>query len=327
MIIKSFELEKLKSIKVKKILFYGENEGYKNQIINNFFIKKFSDNFEKYEENQILDNYEDFFSSLLNKSFFEKDKLLIINRASDKILKLVEEISSKDIDDVTLIINSGTLEKKSKLRKFFEKEINTICVPFYNDENKTLISLAHNFLKNKKISLSQEMINIIIERSSGDRRNLYNELIKLENYQKNSQKITIEHVLKISNLAQNYSVSELVDNCLSKNLKKTINILNENNYSSDDCTLILRTLLSKSKRLLKIKESINNHITIEQAISYFKPPIFWKEKEFVKKQTSAWTLENIQKLIYKINNIELLSKKNNTNSLFIVSDFILESAQ
>ena len=327
MIIKNFELEKLKSTKVKKILFYGENEGYKNQIIDNFFIKKFSDNFEKYEENYILNKYEDFFSSLLNKSFFGKDKLLIINRASDKILKLVEEISSKNIDDVTLIINSGTLEKKSKLRKFFEKEINTICVPFYNDENKTLISLAHNFLKNKKISLSQEMINIIVERSSGDRQNLYNELIKLENYQKNSQKITIEHILKISNLAQNYSVSELVDNCLSKNLKKTINILNENNYSSDDCTLILRTLLSKSKRLLKIKESINNHITIEQAISYFKPPIFWKEKEFVKKQNSAWTLENIQKLIYKINNIELLSKKNNINSLFIVSDFILESAQ
>ena len=327
MIIKNFELEKLKSTKVKKILFYGENEGYKNQIINNFFIKKFSENFEKYEENQILNNYEDFFSSLLNKSFFEKDKLLIINRASDKILKLVEEISSKNIDDVTLVINSGILEKKSKLRKFFEKEINTICVPFYNDENKTLNSLAYNFLNDKKISLSQEMINIIVERSSGDRQNLYNELIKLENYQKKGQKITIEHILKISNLAQNYSVSELVDNCLSKNLKKTINILNENNYSSDDCILILRTLLSKSKRLLKIKESINNNMTIDQAISYFKPPIFWKDKEFIKKQTSVWTLKNIQKLIYKINNIEFLSKKNNISSLFIVSDFILESTQ
>ncbi len=327
MIIKNFELEKLKSTKVKKILFYGENEGYKNQIINNFFITKFSENFEKYEENQILNNYEDFFSSLLNKSFFEKDKLLIINRASDKILKLVEEISSKNIDDVTLVINSGTLEKKSKLRKFFEKEINTICVPFYNDENKTLNSLAYNFLNDKKISLSQEMINIIVERSSGDRQNLYNELIKLENYQKNGQKITIEHILKISNLAQNYSVSELVNNCLSKNLKKTINILNENNYSSDDCILILRTLLSKSKRLLKIKESINNNITVDQAISYFKPPIFWKDKEFIKKQISAWTLKNIQKLIYKINSIELLSKKNNISSLFIVSDFILESTQ
>jgi len=327
MIIKNFELEKLKSTKVNKILFYGENEGYKNQIINNFFIKKFSENFEKYEENQILNNYEDFFSSLLNKSFFEKDKLLIINRASDKILKLVEEISSKNIDDVTLVINSGTLEKKSKLRKFFEKEINTICVPFYNDENKTLNSLAYNFLNDKKISLSQEMINIIVERSSGDRQNLYNELIKLENYQKKGQKITIEHILKISNLAQNYSVSELVDNCLSKNLKKTINILNENNYSSDDCILILRTLLSKSKRLLKIKESINNNMTIDQAISYFKPPIFWKDKEFIKKQISAWTLKNIQKLIYKINSIELLSKKNNISSLFIVSDFILESTQ
>ena len=327
MIIKNFELEKLKSTKVKKILFYGENEGYKNQIINNFFIKKFSENFEKYEENQILNNYEDFFSSLLNKSFFEKDKLLIINQASDKILKLVEEISSKNIDDVTLVINSGTLEKKSKLRKFFEKEINTICVPFYIDDNKTLNSLAYNFLNDKKISLSQEMINIIVERSSGDRQNLYNELVKLENYQKKGQKITIEHILKISNLAQNYSVSELVNNCLSKNLKKTINILNENNYSSDDCILILRTLLSKSKRLLKIKESINNNMTIDQAISYFKPPIFWKDKEFIKKQISAWTLKNIQKLIYKINSIELLSKKNNISSLFIVSDFILESTQ
>ena len=327
MIIKSFELEKLKSTKIKKILFYGENEGYKNQIINNFFVKKFSDNFEKYEENQILNNYEDFFSGLLNKSFFEKDKLLVINRASEKILKLVEEISSKRIDDVTLIINSGTLEKKSKLRKFFEKEINTICVPFYSDENKTLISLAYNFLNDKKISLSQEMINVIVERSSGDRQNLYNELIKIENYQKNGQKITIEHILNITNLAQNYSVSELVDNCLSKNLKKTIKILNENNYSSDDCILILRSLLIKAKRVLKIKESLNNNINIEQAISYFKPPIFWKEKEFVKKQTFAWTLENIQKLIYKINNIELMSKKNNINSLFIVSDFILESAQ
>ena len=202
MIIKNFELEKLTSTKVKKILFYGENEGYKNQIINNFFIKKFFDNFEKYEENYILNNYEDFFSSLLNKSFFEKDKLLIINRASDKILKLVKEISNKDIDDITLIINAETLEKKSKLRQFFEKEINTICVPFYNDENKILVSLAHNFLKDKKINLSQEMINIIVERSSGDRQNLYNELIKLENYQENNQKITIEHILKISNLAQ-----------------------------------------------------------------------------------------------------------------------------
>jgi len=327
MIIKNFELDKLKSTKIKKILFYGENEGYKNQILNNFFIKKFSDNFKKYEENQILNNYDDFFSSLANKSFFEKDKLIVINRASDKILKLVEEISNKGINDVNLIIDCGILDKKSKLRKYFEKEKSTICVPFYRDENKVLITLAHNFLKDKKISLSQEMLNIIVERSSGDRQNLYNELIKLENYQKNGQKITIEHILKISNLAQNYSVSELTDNCLSKNKKKTINILNENNYSSDDCILILRTLLIKAKRILKIKENLKNNMNLEEAISSFKPPIFWKEKEFVKKQTSAWTLEKIKKLIFKINDIELSSKKNNTNSLYIVSDFILESAE
>jgi len=327
MIIKTFELEKLKSTKVKKILFYGENEGHKVQIINNFFIKKFLNNFERYDENQILNDYENFFSSLLNKSFFEKDKLIIINRASDKILKLVEEISIKNIDDVSIIIKTEALDKKSKLRKYFEKEKDAICVPFYKDENKILISLAYNFLKEKKINLSQEMINVIVERSSGDRKNLYNELNKLENYQKNGQKITIDDILKISNLAQDYTVSELADNCLSKNLKKTINILNENNYSSDDCILILRTLLIKAKRILKIKENLENNMNLEQAISYFKPPIFWKEKEFVKKQASIWTLEKIKKLIFKINDIELSSKKNNINSLYIVSDFILECAQ
>ena len=327
MIIKNFELEKLNSTRVKKFLLYGENEGYKNQLINKFFAKKFADKLEKYDESQILNTYEDFFSSLQNKSFFEKDRLVIISRASDKILKLVEEISNNNIDDVTLIINSGPLEKKSKLRKFFEKELNTICVPFYKDDNKILMSLTYKFIKDKKISLSQEMINIIVERSSGDRQNLYNELIKLENYQKRGQKITIESVLKISNLAENFSVSELVDNCLSKNLNKTIKILNENNYSSEDCILILRTLLIKTKRLLKIKESLNNKINLEQAISYFKPPIFWKDKEFVTKQASTWNLEKIQNLKYKINNIELLSKKNYNNSLIIVSDFILDSAK
>ena len=327
MIIKTFELEKLKSTKVKKILFYGENEGHKVQIINNFFIKKFLNNFERYDENQILNDYENFFSSLLNKSFFEKDKLIIINRASDKILKLVEDISIKNIDDVSIIIKTEALDKKSKLRKYFEKEKDAICVPFYKDENKILISLAYNFLKEKKINLSQEMINVIVERSSGDRKNLYNELNKLENYQKNGQKITIDDILKISNLAQDYTVSELADNCLSKNLKKTINILNENNYSSDDCILILRTLLIKAKRILKIKENLENNMNLEQAISYFKPPIFWKEKEFVKKQASIRTLEKIKKLIFKINDIELSSKKNNINSLYIVSDFILECAQ
>ena len=326
MIVKTFELQKLKATKEKKILFYGENDGYKSQIIKEYFIAKFDKNVYRYEENDVLNNYEDFILNLLNKSFFEEEKLIIISRATDKILKLVEEIINKNIKDITLLINSGSLDKKSKIRSFFEKNKNTICVPFYRDETKTLNYLAYNFFKNKKISISQEMINFIVERSRGDRENLNNELSKLENFSKNKKKITTDDILKISNLAENYNVSELVDNCLSKNLKKTINILNENNYSTDDCILILRTMLAKAKRLLKLKKHMENSKNIDETISNFKPPIFWKEKDIVKQQISNWTIEDARELIYQINDMEYLIKKNNLNSLNIVSDFLLNKS-
>jgi DNA polymerase-3 subunit delta len=326
MIIKTFELQKLKATTAKNFLFYGENEGYINQIINEYFLVKFKKNVNKYDENEVLTNYDSFVSNLLNKSFFEENKLIIISRCSEKIIKLVEEIVNKNIQDITLIINSGPLDKKSKIRNFFEKHKDTICIAFYADETKTLNLLAYNFFKSKKISISQETINLLIERCRGSRKNLNNELIKIENFLKNKDKINNEEILKISNLAEDYTVSELINNCLSKNLKKTINILNENNYSSDDCILILRTMLIKTKRLLKLKKEVENSKNIDQVISSFRPLIFWKEKEIVKQQISNWTIDDTEKLIYQINDIELLIKKNNYNSLNIISDFILNKS-
>ncbi len=152
------------------------------------------------------------------------------------------------------------------------------------------------------------------------------ELTKIENFSKNKDKITTEEILKISNLAEDYSVSELVNNCLSQNLKKTINILNENNYSSDDCILILRTMLIKAKRLLKLKKEVEKSKNIDQVISSFSPLIFWKEKEIVKQQILNCSSEEIEKLIYQINEIEILVKKYSSNSLNIISDFILNKS-
>ena len=116
-------------------------------------------------------------------------------------------------------------------------------------------------------------------------------------------------MLKLTNLAENYSVFELSDNYLAKNSKKVSNILNENNYSSEDCILIIRTILSKSKRLLRIRNEIENNQNIDQVISSFKPPIFWKEKEIVKKQAQSWSTSEIKEIIFKINDLEALVKK------------------
>ena len=123
-------------------------------------------------------------------------------------------------------------------------------------------------------------------------------------------------------MAENYSVFELCDNYLAKNSKKVSNILNENNYTSDDCILILRTILNKSKRLLKIKNQTDNNVNIEEILNTFRPPIFWKEKEIVKKQAQSWTTNEVKNIIYEISNLEIIVKKNTENSLNFVSDFV-----
>ena len=326
MIQKTFEINKINLNNYNLYLFYGENEGYKNEIIKNKFEKLYPNKVHRYDEKEVLEKKDEFFNSILTKSFFENNKLIIISRATDKIKDIIEEIFLKKIDDIKIILSASILEKKSKLRNYFEKNKNTICTPFYVDTNQILSGIAINFFREKKISLSQETINLIIERCKGNRENLNNELKKIENYAKSEKKISVEDILKLSNLAENYNASELIDNCLAKNIKKTANILNENNYSNEDCILIVRTLLAKSKRILKLQEEISKNKNIEEVITNFKPPIFWKDKEIVKQQINHWPLEKINNMIENINEIELLIKKNSTNSLNILSNFIISQS-
>ena len=327
MIVKAYDFQKLKKENTKIFLFYGENEGYKNHLIKEIFINNFDGEIERLEESEVLNNFENFISSIINKSFFDKLKLIIISRASEKILKLIDDLLERNINDVNIIINASILDKRSKLRSLFEKNKNLICTPFYKDDNRTLFQQANIFFKSNKISVSQELINLIVERSSGDRMNLNNELNKISLLSLTKKKISIEDVIKLTNLAENYSISELTDNCLAKNIKKINKIFNENIFSVDDCVLIIRTLLSKTKRLLDIKKITDKNKNIEEIISNYKPPIFWKDKEIVKNQLSKWNLNDTEKLIYKINQIELNIKKNYYNSLNIVSDFIINTAK
>ena len=326
MIIKSFELNKINLEKNNFFLLYGVNDGFKNEVIKKKFENKFDQSIYRYDEKEILNSEENFLDSIVNKSFFEDKKLIIISRVTDKILMFIKEFLLKNIEDVILVINSLSLEKKSKLRNFFEKEKSVICIPFYSDEIKTLSSIANIFFKNLNIPISREAINMITERCNGDRQNLNNELNKISNYLVGKSKISLEEIEKITNLTENHSISELADNCLSKNTKKTIKILNENNFSSDDCIQITRTMLSKSKRVLKLKNDCEDGKNIDEAISEFKPPIFWKDKTIVKNQLLAWQKNDAKTLITEINNIELLIKKNSTNSLNIISDFILNTS-
>ena len=322
MIVKHFELTEDKISKFNYYLFHGKNEGLKKEIIERNFIKNFNGNIDKYDENYLISNKETIISELLSKSLFENSKIIIISRVTDKIIKIIDEIVRRNLDELIIILKSEILEKKSKLRQLFEKEKKLASIALYEDTSRDLTRIITEFLNFNKIRLSQESINLLVNRASGDRENLKIELEKIYNYSITNKDINISKIKVLTNLAENYSVNELAENFLLKNKKNISKILNENNYSDEDCILILRTILSKSKRLfsiLKRNEELNN---IDQVISSTKPPIFWKEKECVKVQANSWKLNDLKNKIYEINEIELLIKNNSKNSLNLVSDFI-----
>jgi len=327
MILKSFEISKLKLNQHNFFLFYGDNEGLKEETIKNLFETNYQDKIHRYEEKEILDNKNDFFNSVLTKSFFDNEKLIIINRATDKIKETIESLIEKNPQDIQFILNSKNLEKKSTLRKFFEKEKEVICAAFYEDNNQTLNSIISQFFRNKKIAISQQLINILIERSRGDRKNLNNELTKIESFSLNKKNINLQEIIKLTNLADNYSASELIDHSLAKNTRKTVTILNENNFSDEDSIIIIRTLLAKLKRLVKIYELVDEKNNIDQAVSSFKPPIFWKDKPLVTQQIRSWRKEKLKILIYESNEIEFLIKKNSSVGKNILSDFIINNSK
>tara|TARA_B100001250_G_scaffold156417_1_gene134499 strand:+ start:2283 stop:3257 length:975 start_codon:yes stop_codon:yes gene_type:complete len=321
MIIKSYEVNKPKLID-KFLLIYGVNEGLKNEVIENIILKNFQGDVLKYDESEVITEKENFILNLKSRSLFSQKKIIIINRVTDKFYSLAENIIEISLGDTQIILNSSILDKKSKIRKLFEIDKNLICIPAYEDNSRTLQLVAKNFLDKEKIKISQENINILIERAKGDRKNLKSELSKLKNFSLTRKNIQTEDIIKITNLAENYSVFELADNYLSKNTKKVSNILNENNFTNDDCILIIRTILNRLKRLLKLKIEQNKIMDLDSLISSYKPTIFWKEKEVVKKQINIWKKKDVSKMIYKINNLEILVKKNSNNSLNFVSDFV-----
>ena len=327
MILKYFELRRKNIDNFKYFLLYGNNSGLIEETINNHLKPIRSNNIFNYDEDEIIKNPENFEESVFNNSFFENEKLIIISRASDKILKIIEKVVEKNIEDLTIIIKSNILEKKSKLRTFFEKQSNTICIPFYEDNHQTLVSIVQKFLLEKNIKMSSQNINIIVERSNGNRINLYNELDKISSFSKNKKIIDTNDILKLTNLSENFSVYELVDNSLARKQKKILNILNENNFSSEDCILILRIFLVKLKRLLKIQQEVEKEKNVEKVISSYKPPIFWKEKDVIKEQIKLLNLEKIHELIVRVNGIELLIKKHPSTALNVTTDFILDQTQ
>ena len=324
MILKSFELNKISKDAIFHLV-YGSNEGLKTECINEI-LKKNNARVFNYDEIQIEDQEESFYENILSGSLFESSKIILINRASDKIYNVIYDLIERNISNTKIIINAYTLDTKSKLRSLFEKNKDLICIPTYPDNDKTLSRLAITLFREENISISQQNVNLVVEKCNGDRKNLKSEFEKIKNFAKNKKKISNKEILQIINLAENYKLSELIDNCLTKDKKKIINILNDNNYSAEESITILRTFLFKAKRILKLATELQRNHDINKTVNSARPPIFWKDKEVVKVQLKMWKPKEIKELIKNINNVELEIKKNYNNSILIVTDFILEKS-
>ena len=325
MIIKTFEIDKKKYDKQNFFLVYGENEGLKNEIIQTIK-KNLNGVVENFDETQINNDKQTFYEKIFNRSLFEKEKIIIINRCSEKIYEVIENIVEGKISDIKIILNASVLEKKSKLRNMFEKRSELVIVPTYKDTSITLLEIAKKFFYNYKISISQETINLLVNRCNGNRGHLKSELDKILVYMNDKKSVNLEEIYKLTNLSENYAINELVDTSLSKNAQRTSEIINESNYKSEEAIIILRTFLQKAKRLLNLYETHDGNLNYDNLVNNCVPPIFWKDKPIIKKQLEIWSKLKIKNLIMKINKTEIYIKKNSSISLMLVFNFIYETS-
>jgi len=330
MIIKSYEIKKNTQnfFKYNFYLLYGENVGLKNDIGNIIKIatKQKDDKIEilLLYENEILNNEENFYNFVYSGSLFGNKKIITIFEATDKIIKKISNVFDKSPENVLVIIFSGILEKKSKLRNFFEKSKETICIPCYLDSEKDLEIIAQSEFRKNNISLSRDAINLLIEKSNSDRNNLRNEIEKIKSYSLNKKNLELNEIKSLINFSGDYKSDILVNECLCGNTSQYKKIISELYVNTVSQILLLRILSNKAQRLLKIKEQKNKSNNLDNLINNTKPSIFWKEKPLVKKQLSLWSLNELKKMISGINNTELLCKKNPQISKAIFFNFFLE---
>tara|TARA_Y100000590_G_scaffold390982_1_gene467228 strand:+ start:6889 stop:7908 length:1020 start_codon:yes stop_codon:yes gene_type:complete len=324
MIVKSYEVKKnkLNLLKNNFFLLYGENFGLKKDI-KNYISEELKQKNASLEilslyENEISNNEDVFFNSVYSGSLFGEKKIINIYDCTEKIFTKIIDVYEKKPQDVYLIFFSDVLEKKSKLRDFFEKSKDAICIPCYLDNERDLQTIALLELKKSNIILSKETVNLLIEKSNFDRNNLRNEIEKIKSFSLNKEKIEINEIRYLINFSGEYKSDILVNECLCGNITQFKKIVSELYASTINQIFLLRILSNKIHRLLKIKEQQNKINNIDMLISSVKPAIFWQEKPLVKKQLTIWKLNELKKMINEINNTELLCKKNPqiSNSIF-----------
>ena len=323
MIYKSYTIEQnISKIKNDLVLFYGENLGlmgdFKEEIKKEY---KQSSIINVFQE-EIIKNSDNFFNEIFNKSLFEEDKIYFINQVDDKLLKIFEELEKK-INKQKIFIFSGLLDKKSKLRYFFEKSKKSAIVACYKDNEITLKKIIQNKLNDFK-GLSQENINIIIENCNLDRIKLNNELNKIVTFfdQKILERTKLESIL---NIKTNDDFTILRDEAINGNNAATNKLLNDTYIEPEKNILYLSMIYKRLEKLLEL-HALAEKSSLEVAINNVKPPIFWKDKPIISNQLKKWNQNKIKNFLTLIYNLELQIKSSSLiNSKILIKKLVVDT--
>ena len=287
-------------------LFYGENLG----LINDFkeLIKKFNNKSSiiRLNEEEILKKNIIFFRELSNISLFEDRKIIFIDQASDKILDLIKEAEKFEVEK-SIYLFSSVLEKRSKLRTFFEKSDSCNIVPCYEDNETTLKKIIQNNLRDFK-NLTTESVNLIIENCSSNRTKLNNELDKVKSFFLNKV-LDTKNLQKLLNIKTNDNFDKLKDAAFLGKRSDTNKLLGDTILESEKNILYLNSI---NQRLGKLLEISNNNGNIEKAVNNLKPPVFWKDKPNLISQAKVWDKKKIKLMMRDTYNIEIKIKSNSS---------------
>ena len=309
MIFKSYLIEQNLSTlnKYKMFLFYGENEGLKKELKDN--IKKINKDKEtiSFFQDEIIKNNNILVNEVINKSLFDKQKVIFIDQVNDKILDILE-IVSDSIDEERIFIFASILDKKSKLRSFFEKSKNYGICPCYQDNEITIKKIITKQLNNY-LGLSPQVINIISENSGLERDKLNNELEKIKCCFKD-KKINLEELNSLLNIKTNEDFNKLKDEALNGNKISTNRLLADTSFEPENNIFYLNSINQRINKLYEIEELKKQNSNIEILISSLKPPVFWKDKPMLVSQTKKWNKKKLQTLLKKTYETEIEIKSN-----------------
>ena len=322
MIFKSYLIEQNNNLNNKNILlFYGENVGLKNEFKNKIKLKNKNSEIVRFNQEEIIKEEEKFVNEIFNISLFDKKKIYFIESSSDKILEVFKNIEDK-LSDQKIYLFAELLDKKSKLRNYFEKSSNIGAVACYADNEISVKKIILDKLKGFE-GLSTQNINMIIENTSLDRVRLDNELDKIITYFTN-KKINTDSLELLLDIRVNDSFNLLKDEALCGNKIKTNKLLSNTVMDDDKNIFYLNIINQRMNKLIETSELVKN-LSLENAVNTIKPPIFWKDKPMFMMQAKKWNKNKIKNVLKKTYDLEIKIKSNSIiNKNILVKKLLID---